>query len=165
MDPGRISAFELSLGAPTADGVAIAELSGELDITSAPALRDQLHSVLRRGSSRLVIDLSAVTCCDASGLAVLVGTRSRAVLLGGWARLAAIPPQVDDVLRRTGLHPHLEVFLTVLGAAAGAADDQLAPVEAVSDQAGRSVALPMSARTGLEGPRESLVVSAGLRSP
>jgi anti-anti-sigma factor len=162
MDPARISAFELSLAPPTAAGVAIAELSGELDITSAPAVRDQLHSVLRRGSSRLVIDLSKVTCCDASGLAVLVGTRSRAVLLGGWARLAAIPPQVDDVLRRTGLHPHLDVFLTVQGAAAGAADDQLGPVDvAVSDPAGRSVALPMSVRTGLEGPRQSLVASAG----
>lgn len=161
MDLGGVPAFELILSARTADGVAIAELSGELEMRSSPALRDQLLGVLRR-SNRLVIDLSEVTCCDASGLAVLVGTRSRAVLLGGWARLAAVSPQVDEVLRRTGLYPHLDVFLTVQGAAAGAADDQRGPVDAAaSDSAGRSVAQPMSARTRLSEPPRTLVISAG----
>jgi anti-anti-sigma factor len=161
MDLGSVPAFELSLSARTADGIAIAELSGELEMRSSPALRDQLVSVLGR-SSRLVIDLSRVTCCDASGLAVLFGARRRAVLLGGWVRLAAVPPQVDDVLRRTGLHAHVDVFHTVQGAAAGAADDQRGPVDAAaSDPAGRSVAQPMNARKRLGGPPQTLVISAG----
>jgi anti-sigma B factor antagonist len=150
VDPGRLPAFKLTLSARTADGVAIAELGGALEMTSSPALRDQLRSVLLSGSGRLVIDLSGVTSCDASGLAVLVGTRSSALLLGGWVRLAAIPPQVDDVLRRTGLHPHLDVFLTVEGAAVGAAADQRGRVDAPGgDLPGRSVAQPASARTGI----------------
>jgi anti-sigma B factor antagonist len=165
MDRGRVPAFELSLSARTADGVVIAELSGELEISSSPALRDQLVSALQRGSSRLVIDLSRVTCCDASGLAVLVGTRRRAALLGGWVRLAAVPPQVDDVLRRVGLHPHLDVFLTVQGAAAGAPGDQRGPLDvAAGDPAGRSVAQPMSAGARLHGSPETLAISAGWRS-
>jgi STAS domain len=63
--------------------------------------------VLRPGSSRLVIDLSKVSFCDASGLAVLVSTGRRARLLGGFLRLAAVSPQAGRVLNITGLNRHL----------------------------------------------------------
>jgi anti-anti-sigma factor len=91
----------------TVGGITIAELAGELDIASAPALREQLLGLLRPGSSRLYIDLSKVSFCDASGLAVLVGIGRRARLLGGFLRLAAVSPQADRVLHITGLHRHL----------------------------------------------------------
>src|ERR1700746_3575786 len=95
-DPGP------GLAARTADGITIAELTGELDIASAPALRDQLLSLLRPDSSRLVIDLSRVSFCDASGLAVLVNTARRARLLGGFLHLAAVSPQAERALNITG---------------------------------------------------------------
>ncbi len=93
-------------------------MSGELDIACAPALREQLLGLLRPGSSRLVIDLSKVSHCDAPGLAVLIGTGRRAKLLGGFLRLAAVSPQVDQGLHITGLRPHLGVFPTVQAATA-----------------------------------------------
>jgi anti-anti-sigma regulatory factor len=49
---------------------------------------------------------------------VLAGARRRASLLGGYLRLAAVPPQVDRVMRRTGLHRHLGAFPTVQAAMA-----------------------------------------------
>ena len=52
-------------------GYAIAALSGDLGTASAPALREQLRSLLR-AASQLIIDLSAVERADAGGLAVLV---------------------------------------------------------------------------------------------
>src|SRR5713101_4109119 len=85
-------------------GYVIAVLRGELDIASAPALREELLGLLRPAASRLVIDLSAVSYADASGLAILVGTGRRAGLLGGYMRLAAPTPGVANVLRLTGLH-------------------------------------------------------------
>jgi anti-anti-sigma factor len=108
----------LTLFARTVGSLVIAELTGELDIANSPALRDQLLGLLRRSSSRLVLDLSKVTYCDASGLAVLVGTGRRARLLGGSLRLAAISPQVEEVLQTTGLHRQLDVFATVQAAIA-----------------------------------------------
>jgi anti-anti-sigma factor len=84
----------------------------------APALREQLLGLLGPGSSWLVIDLSQVSHCDASGLAVLIGTGRRARLLGGFLRLAAVSPQADQVLHITGLRQHLGVFPTVQAATA-----------------------------------------------
>src|SRR5580658_7113229 len=94
----------LSLTARTErGGYVIAALRGELDIASAPRLREQLLGLFRPPVSRLIIDLSAVGYADASGVAVLVGTGRRAGLLGGWLRLAAPSPEVARVLSATGI--------------------------------------------------------------
>jgi anti-sigma B factor antagonist len=99
-------------------GYAIAALSGDLGIASAPALREQLRSLLR-AASHLIIDLSAVEHADASGLAVLVSSGHRARLLGGSLRLAAPSPKVARVLSATGMNQHLDVFPTVRAAITG----------------------------------------------
>ena len=95
MDPGTGTAAGLSISSRSEPERAyvIAALSGELDIACAPALREQLLGLLRPAASRLVIDLSAVSYADASGLAVLVATGRRAGLLGGFLRLAAPAPR------------------------------------------------------------------------
>jgi anti-anti-sigma factor len=100
-------------------GYCVAALSGELDFASVPELRDQLLGVLRPGACRLIVDLSQVSFCDASGLAVLVGTNRRARLLRGVLRLAAPAPPVIEVLRITGLDLKLDVFPTVSAAIIG----------------------------------------------
>lgn len=105
------------------DGCAIVALRGDLDIVSAPPLREELLSLLRPEASRLIIDLSAVRYADASGIAVLVGSRRRAVLLGGWLRLVAPAPEVAEVLAVTGLTQHLATFRTVEAAIIGSLTD------------------------------------------
>lgn len=118
MNSGTTADPGLNVSVRTAGDATIAELAGELDIASVPALREQLLNLLRPGSSRLVIDLSKVSFCDASGLAVLVSTRRRARLLGGFLRLAAVSPMVDESLQVTGLHRSLAIFPTVQDAVA-----------------------------------------------
>jgi anti-anti-sigma factor len=95
------------------DGYTIVTINGEIDIARTPALREQLLGLLRPGASRLVIDLSGVTFCDASGLAVLVGVARRVGLLDGILRLAAPAPLMSTVLRLTGLDSRFEIFATV----------------------------------------------------
>ena len=98
------------------DGVVIVTLGGELDIVPTPAIRERLLSLLRPGVSRIVIDMSAIRYADASGLAVLVSTQRRAVLLGGTLRLAGLQPAVARVLAATGLRRHLAAYPTVQAA-------------------------------------------------
>jgi anti-anti-sigma factor len=95
------------------DGYTIVTISGEIDIARTPVLREELLGLLRPGASRLVVDLSGVTFCDASGLAVLVGVARRAALLDGILRLAAPAPLMSTVLRLTGLDSRFEIFATV----------------------------------------------------
>jgi anti-sigma B factor antagonist len=96
----------------------VATLSGDLDIASAPVLREQLLGLLGVQASRFIIDLSRVGFCDASGLAVLVGTARRAGLLGGVLRLAAPAPSVAAALRIGGLDRHFDIFPDVSAAIA-----------------------------------------------
>jgi anti-sigma B factor antagonist len=124
MNSGTAVNPSMDLLTQTVGGITIAELTGELDIASAPGLREQLLSLLRPGAARLVIDLSKVSFADASGLAVLVSTARRARLLGGFLRLAAVSPPAGQVLRITGLHRTFAIFPTVQAAATGARASQ-----------------------------------------
>jgi anti-sigma B factor antagonist len=51
----------------------------------------------RRGS-QLIIDLGGVTFLDCAGLNVLVATRRRAQLEGGWVHLVRVPPQARRMI-------------------------------------------------------------------
>jgi anti-anti-sigma factor len=139
-EPETGQAVGLSLTWRTQGGYTIAALAGELDVACAGTLREQFLGLLR-SHSRLVIDLSGVSYCDASGLAVLVGTGRRAELLGGVVRLAAPRPAVDSALRAMGLHRRFDIFSSVSAAispkpaAGGAAGAAGMPVVVLSSPA------------------------------
>ena len=100
--PAQVQA-EMSLSVLSRPAVTIASLEGELDIATTPALRERLLNVFRPGVRLLVIDLSGLSFCDVSALAVLVATQRRASRLGITVRLAGPRPQVTKLLRVTGL--------------------------------------------------------------
>ncbi len=106
----------------TEEGYTVVTLSGNLDLAGAPVLREQFHGVLGPRTNVLVVDLSDVSGCDSSGLAVLVGTGRRARLFGGVQRLAAPSPPVAAVLHSTGLNRGLDIFPTVAAAVIGASE-------------------------------------------
>ncbi|MFE9101116.1 STAS domain-containing protein [Actinomadura geliboluensis] len=93
-------------------------ISGSLDATSTPFLRERLYAALRDSGAYVTVDLSDVTFCDASGLAMLVGAHHRAEATGTTLTLARPRPQPADLLRATGLH---RVFL--VGSSATDAQD------------------------------------------
>jgi anti-sigma B factor antagonist len=68
----------------------VVTVSGELDIATAPALRDRLTAAIDAGTQRLVIDLSAISFLDSVALATIVHAKQR---LSEHGRLAlAIDP-------------------------------------------------------------------------
>jgi anti-anti-sigma factor len=98
----------------------LVRLRGDLDIATAPALRERLLVLLmlRPAMKALILDLSAVDFCDASGLAVLIGTHRRATLLGITLHLAAPRPRVAKLLHLTGLDHSLTIHPTLPNALA-----------------------------------------------
>ncbi|HEU5420250.1 MAG TPA: STAS domain-containing protein [Streptosporangiaceae bacterium] len=91
-------------------GRTIVRLRGALNIDAAPALRERLTDALHRGTGLLVLDLSHVLSCDASLLAVLIGTQRRARLLGTMVRLAAPSSPVTQFMRSTGLDRSFTIY-------------------------------------------------------
>ena len=82
--------------------VAVIMAKGCLDSVEARPLRATLHDHLSQGTSRIIVDLSAVTFMDSAGLASLVIGMERARLDGGDVRLVSpTHPVVRSVLDRT----------------------------------------------------------------
>ena len=55
----------------------VVTVCGELDIATAPALRDRLDAAIEAGTRRLVIDLSALSFLDSVALATIVHAKQR----------------------------------------------------------------------------------------
>ncbi|KAB2371558.1 STAS domain-containing protein [Actinomadura montaniterrae] len=100
--PSRTASSEVGLSREQRGDRTVIALDGELDIASAPSLRERLHAALIDTGPYVVIDLSGVAFCDASGLALLVDARRR-VRPGGTVVLAAPRPQLLRLLQVTGL--------------------------------------------------------------
>jgi len=76
---------------------------GDLDLSSAPALRRHLIAAVAGTDGRVVVDLAGVHLVDSQGLGTLVGGLKRARTHGGDLRLASPPAGVMALLQLTGL--------------------------------------------------------------
>src|SRR4051812_11528166 len=94
-------------------------LGGELDISTAPRLEDDLRRVEADGPALLVIDLSGLDFMDSTGLRLLIAADSRAREAGRRLGLVQGNDMVRRVLRLTRLDERLEIVEDP-GALAGA---------------------------------------------
>lgn len=69
--------MDLTLNHYTKDGIQVVEVAGELDVSTAPRLRDLLMDLTGTTSSHLVVNLDRVEFLDSAGLGVLVGAMKR----------------------------------------------------------------------------------------
>jgi anti-anti-sigma factor len=97
-------------------GHTIIAIRGDLDMATTAALRGRILTILANATTPVIVDLSAVSFCDASGLALLVGARRRARLHGLTLTLAAPRPHVTKLLRITGLDNAFAVHPTLAAA-------------------------------------------------
>ncbi|MBT2212675.1 STAS domain-containing protein [Actinomadura sp. NEAU-AAG7] len=88
-------------GAASRGRVAVA---GELDIATSGLFRVGLAGLIRSQGPDIVIDASALTFCDARGVAAIVAAGDLAERQGGSVTLTRVRPQVAKVLRITGVH-------------------------------------------------------------
>ena len=65
----------------------VVAVGGEIDVYSAPKLREKLISLVESGSYHLIIDMEAVEFLDSTGLGVLVGGLKRVRAHDGWIDL------------------------------------------------------------------------------
>ncbi|MEV1242428.1 STAS domain-containing protein [Nonomuraea sp. NPDC050022] len=87
------------------------QLSGEIDIFTSKELRQSLVAALTTSTSTLIIDLSGVSFCDATGLGILVGIQHRARAQGITLALAGPRPFMLNLLRVSGLDRSLPIVV------------------------------------------------------
>jgi anti-anti-sigma factor len=88
----------------------IIRLRGEIDIATTPGLRERLLGLLQPGMGLVILDLSGVSFCDASGLGVLVGSHHHATMLGVTLRLTALHLRLARLLHIHGLDRVLTIY-------------------------------------------------------
>ena len=101
LDPslGDLVTFEVTSDA----GRVRVRASGEIDSSSASALRGQLTTVLDLAPSEVVLDLGGVTFLDSAGLSVLAAAHRRATADGVRLRVLVAGRAVARPLQITGL--------------------------------------------------------------
>jgi anti-sigma B factor antagonist len=85
------------------DGIAVLHLNGNLNMVSAPTVREAVAGLVADGQTRVVVDLAGVPFLDSSGLGVLIGGLKRTRQAGGDLRIAAPTEQVRLVLQLTNM--------------------------------------------------------------
>jgi anti-sigma B factor antagonist len=116
---------ELEVRNQTLGGCLIVRVAGELDVTTAPSLREHILGQLAPGKTKIVIDMSRVPFVDSTGLSTLIVVHHEATARGGSVRLACAPRSVLRVIQITRLDRLFELYDDVcdaLEAAMGPAD-------------------------------------------
>ena len=94
---------------PLTNGLVLA-VSGELDLATAPDLRERLTAAVDAGMTRIVVDLRDVTFMDSVGLAAVVHARSRLRAAGRLALVVAADSYAQLVLEITGMPRAFAIF-------------------------------------------------------
>lgn len=96
--------------------VPVVHVSGDVDVTAAPAMREAIDATTAAGHRHLVLDLTEVTFIDSTGLGVVVGRLKSLRRDGGSLVVAAAHDRVLRVLAITGLDTVLDIAPDVPGA-------------------------------------------------
>lgn len=99
------------------DGFTVATLEGEIDISNSVELETELSHAVPNHARGLVLDLSAVTFVDSSGIRSLFDLAAR---LGGHRQLLHLVVPEDSQLRRTLLLLQIPAVTPLFGDVASA---------------------------------------------
>ena len=105
--------MDLSVTTREESGRTIVEVGGEIDVYSAPTLRDRLNALVADGHHDLIVDMQGVEFLDSTGLGVLVGGLKRVRTHSGSLQLVCSQERVLKVFRITGLTKVFAIHDTV----------------------------------------------------
>lgn len=113
--------MDLTVRTRTVGDFTVVAVSGEVDVVSAPTLRQLLNEAISEGGSRLVVDLTDVPFLDSTGLGVLVGRLKTVRQQEGELRLVISSDRLLRNFSITGLDKVFRIFPTAEEAAADGA--------------------------------------------
>ncbi|MFC5997502.1 STAS domain-containing protein [Quadrisphaera sp. GCM10027208] len=119
--------MDLSVTSREQGGRTVVEVSGEIDVYTAPVLRERLNDLVGEGHHHLVVDMEKVDFLDSTGLGVLVGGLKRVRSHDGSLHLVCTQEKILKVFRITGLtkvfpiHDSVDAAVAASGGQSGSA--------------------------------------------
>ncbi len=104
---------DLKLGHYSKDGIEVVDVEGEIDIYTAPRLRELLIDLAGKGSYQLIVNLEKVGFLDSTGLGVLVGGVKRVRAHDGSLDLVCTQERILKIFKITGLTKVFGIYQTV----------------------------------------------------
>ena len=95
--------MDLKLSNSNKDGIEIVDVEGEIDVYTAPRLRELLIELVNKKNYQLVVNMEKVEFLDSTGLGVLVGGLKRVRAHDGSLDLVCTQERILKIFRITGL--------------------------------------------------------------
>jgi anti-sigma B factor antagonist len=87
-------------------------IEGELDLATAPQVREPLEAAIEAGTKQIVIDMLGCGFIDSTGLGVLLHAAKRLEEDGGAMALVCVDDQIKRLLELTMIDRTIPVFAT-----------------------------------------------------
>ena len=113
-----------------APGRTVIAVGGEIDVYTAPRLREMLIRLVDEEKYHLIVDMEGVEFLDSTGLGVLVGGLKRVRSHDGGIDLVCTQGRILRIFRITGLNKVFAIFDSVEQAVASHAHPDSRPAEA-----------------------------------
>ena len=94
-------------------GCAVLSVAGEVDLATAPRLREALATMVAEGHLKVVVDLTDTDFLDSTGLGALVTGLKRVRAKGGDMKVVCTSPRVCKVFEITSIDKVVPVFTSV----------------------------------------------------
>jgi anti-sigma B factor antagonist len=100
----RLPRMDLDVETGSVGDAALLTLRGEIDVYTAPRLRQAIIDLVDGGANRIVVDMAKVDFLDSTGLGVLVGGLKRVRLQDGSLAIVATQDKILKIFDITGLN-------------------------------------------------------------
>ena len=104
--------MNLKVNTRTVEGVSIIDLQGEVDVYTAPDMKQQIIDLLDGGSQRILVNLQSVDYLDSTALGVLIGGLKRLRERNGVLDLVCPNPRIKRIFEITGLDKIFDIYNT-----------------------------------------------------
>lgn len=95
--------MDLTLETREQDGHTLLAIGGEIDVYTAPKLRDKITELVNAGHHSLILDMENVDFLDSTGLGVLVGGLKKIRAQEGTMALICTQDRLLKIFKITGL--------------------------------------------------------------
>ena len=95
------------------DGYKVLDVAGEVDVYTAPTLKEALSGIISAGQSHLIVDIGRVTYMDSSGFGTLLSAVKRVRPEGGTVNLVKCSSAIDRMLKLTRLNTIFNIHSSI----------------------------------------------------